>query len=86
MLDEPGRFGLVRRMLFRRRWWRLRWHRAMRWSFLTGWEFQFRTDADADAALRFLCVTPPPWLGMDEADPMPGGGLGAPTLPPDGRH
>ena len=45
-----------------------------------GWAFQFR--ADADAALRFLCVTMPPWPGMDEAEPMPDGGLGEPTLPP----
>ena len=45
-----------------------------------GWAFQFR--ADGDAALRFLCVTMPPWPGMDEAEPMPGGGLGKPTLPP----
>ena len=47
-----------------------------------GWAFQFRADADADAALRFLCVTMPPWPGMDEAEPMPDGGLGEPTLPP----
>lgn len=45
-----------------------------------GWAFQFR--ADADAALRFLCVTMPPWPGMDEAEPMPDGVLGEPTPPP----
>ena len=46
----------------------------------TGWAFQFRADAGAD--LRFLCVTMPPWPGMDEAEPAPQpGGLGAPTLP-----
>ena len=48
----------------------------------TGWAFQFRADADAGAPLRFLCVTMPPWPGMDEAEPAPQpGGLGAPTLP-----
>ena len=50
----------------------------------TGWAFQFRADADSDAPLRFLCVTMPPWPGMDEAESahQPPGGLGAPTLPP----
>ena len=31
----------------------------------TGWAFQFR--AGPDEALRFICVTMPPWPGMDEA-------------------
>ena len=50
----------------------------------TGWAFQFRADADAAAGLRFLCVTMPPWPGMDEAEILPpaSGGLGHPTLPP----
>ena len=50
----------------------------------TGWAFQFRADADAAAGLRFLCVTMPPWPGMDEAEILPpgSGGLGYPTLPP----
>ena len=50
----------------------------------TGWAFQFRADADAAAGLRFLCVTMPPWPGMDEAEILPpaSGGLGIPTLPP----
>ena len=52
----------------------------------TGWELQFQAVADADAALRFLYVTMPPWLGMGETEAMPDGGLGEPTLPPDGRH
>ena len=30
-----------------------------------GWAFQFR--AMPDVALRFICVTMPPWPGMDEA-------------------
>ena len=50
----------------------------------TGWAFQFRADADAAGGLRFLCVTMPPWPGMDEAEILPpaSGGLGHPTLPP----
>ncbi len=48
----------------------------------TGWEFQFR--ADADSHLRFVCVTVPPWPGMDEAVEVPEGGLGEPTLGPPG--
>lgn len=43
-----------------------------------GWDFQF--DADPDGALRFLCVTMPPWPGADEAVPVPDGGLGTPTV------
>jgi mannose-6-phosphate isomerase-like protein (cupin superfamily) len=39
----------------------------------TGWSFQFR--AGADAGLRFLCYTSPPWPGEDEAVPVPDGGL-----------
>ena len=31
----------------------------------TGWAFQFR--ANANETLRFICVTMPPWPGMDEA-------------------
>jgi len=34
---------------------------------------QFR--AGADAGLRFLCYTSPPWPGEDEAVPVPDGGL-----------
>ncbi len=45
-----------------------------------GWGFQFR--ADDGAPLVFLCVTIPPWPGMDEAAPLDAGGLGPPTLPP----
>lgn len=49
----------------------------------TGWAFQFRADADSAAPLCFLCITMPPWPGMDEAEPArQPGGLGAPTLPP----
>ena len=59
----------------------------------TGWAFQFAADgndagdgaADDAAAggLRFICVTMPPWPGMDEAEilPLTSGGLGRPTLP-----
>ena len=59
----------------------------------TGWAFQFAAagydadDGDADDAagaggLRFICVTMPPWPGMDEAEILPSdGGLGRPTLP-----
>jgi len=43
----------------------------------TGWEFQF---AAGDAAeLRFACFTSPPWPGPEEAEPVPQGGLGAPS-------
>ena len=31
----------------------------------TGWAFQFR--ANVTETLRFICVTMPPWPGMDEA-------------------
>ncbi len=44
----------------------------------TGWRFQFR--AAEDAALRFLCVTLPPWPGADEAPPADFGGLGEATV------
>jgi mannose-6-phosphate isomerase-like protein (cupin superfamily) len=44
----------------------------------TGWDFQFR--ALGDTALRFLCVTVPPWPGGHEAIPVDDGGLGEPSL------
>ena len=44
----------------------------------TGWRFQFA--AGADAPLRFLCHTTPPWPGEDEARPAEYGGLGEPTV------
>lgn len=44
----------------------------------TGWAFQFR--AGPDAAFRFLCVTMPPWPGMDEASEVEEGGPWPPTL------
>ena len=44
----------------------------------TGWSFQF--SAATDAALRFLCVTIPPWPGEEEALPLEQGGLGPPTV------
>ena len=44
----------------------------------TGWMFQFT--ADDAGALRFLCVTMPPWPGDDEAQPASAGGLGQPTV------
>ena len=58
----------------------------------TGWAFQFAADGNDDSAgdadagaggLRFICVTMPPWPGMDEAEILPpaSGGLGPPTLP-----
>ena len=56
-----------------------------------GWAFQFAADGSDDSAgdagaggLRFICVTMPPWPGMDEAEvlPLASGGLGHPTLPP----
>ena len=43
-----------------------------------GWSFQF--SAAHDSALRCLCVTIPPWPGEEEAVPVPGGGLGPPTV------
>ena len=59
----------------------------------TGWAFQFAADGNDDSAgdaeagaggLRFICVTMPPWPGMDEAEILPpaSGGLGHPTLSP----
>ena len=59
----------------------------------TGWAFQFAADGNDDSAgdadagaggLRFICVTMPPWPGMDEAEILPpaSGGLGLPTLSP----
>jgi len=39
----------------------------------TGWAFQFQADADAD--LRFLCYTSPPWPGAEEAERVAAGGL-----------
>ena len=59
----------------------------------TGWAFQFAADGNDDGAgdaeagaggLRFICVTMPPWPGMDEAEILPpaSGGLGLPTLSP----
>ena len=44
----------------------------------TGWRFQFA--AGADAPLRFLCHTSPPWPGEDEAPPAGNGGLGEGTV------
>ena len=44
----------------------------------TGWSFQF--SAAPDVALRFLCVTIPPWPGEEEALPVEQGGLGPPTV------
>ena len=44
----------------------------------TGWAFQFR--ATPDVALRFICVTMPPWPGMDEAVAETKGGPWPPTL------
>ena len=54
----------------------------------TGWAFQFAADGNGDSdsagGLRFICVTMPPWPGMDEAEILPpaSGGLGLPTLSP----
>lgn len=42
----------------------------------TGVAFQFAAD---EGELRFLCFTSPPWPGEMEAEPVPAGGLGAPT-------
>ena len=47
-------------------------------SIPTGWSFQF--SAARDAALRFLCVTIPPWPGEGEVVSVPEGGLGPPTV------
>ena len=47
-------------------------------SIPTGWAFQFR--AGEDVGLRFVCVTMPPWPGMDEAIEMEKGGPWPPTL------
>ena len=44
----------------------------------TGWAFQFR--ALPEAGLRFICVTMPPWPGMDEAVEVAEGGPWPPTL------
>jgi mannose-6-phosphate isomerase-like protein (cupin superfamily) len=44
----------------------------------TGWRFQF--GAAPDSALRFLCVTSPPWPGPEEAQPAESGALGEPTV------
>ena len=44
----------------------------------TGWRFQFA--AAADAPLRFLCHTTPPWPGDAEAAPAERGGLGEATV------
>lgn len=44
----------------------------------TGWAFQFR--AGPDEALRFICVTTPPWPGMDEAVEVPDAGPWPATL------
>ena len=43
-----------------------------------GWAFQFR--ALPEAGLRFICVTMPPWPGMDEAVEVAEGGPWPPTL------
>jgi mannose-6-phosphate isomerase-like protein (cupin superfamily) len=48
----------------------------------TGWAFQF---AAADAELRFLCYTSPPWPGDDEAERIEEGGLGPSTFSPTSR-
>ena len=47
-------------------------------SIPIGWAFQFR--AKEEVGLRFICVTMPPWPGMDEAVEMEKGGLWPPTL------
>ena len=46
----------------------------------TGWAFQFR--ASSRMGLRFICITMPPWPGMDEADDVVEGGPWPPTLSP----
>ena len=43
-----------------------------------GWTFQFR--ATESATLRFICVTMPPWPGMDEAIEADEGGRWPPTI------
>jgi mannose-6-phosphate isomerase-like protein (cupin superfamily) len=47
----------------------------------TGWAFQFQ--ASAQAPLRFLCYTSPPWPGDEEAEPVSGGPLVPPPGAPD---
>lgn len=44
----------------------------------TGWRFQF--SASESELLRFLCITMPPWLGAEEAQPADFGGLGPATV------
>ena len=44
----------------------------------TGWAFQFR--AMPGVGLRFICVTMPPWPGMDEAVEVAEGGPWPPSL------
>jgi mannose-6-phosphate isomerase-like protein (cupin superfamily) len=44
----------------------------------TGTPFQFA--AAAQAPLRFLCFTSPPWPGPEEATTVAEGGLGPPTV------
>ena len=44
----------------------------------TGWSFQFA--AGPGVALRFLCVTMPPWPGEDEAEAADFGALGPATV------
>ena len=44
----------------------------------TGWAFQFR--ASDTGALRFICVTMPPWPGLDEAVGVEKGGPWPPTV------
>ena len=44
----------------------------------TGWRFQF--SSSPNEPLRFLCVTIPPWPGLDEAQAAEYGGLGLPTV------
>lgn len=44
----------------------------------TGWAFQFR--GGQNEGLRFICVTMPPWPGMDEAVEIEKGGFWPPTL------
>lgn len=45
-----------------------------------GWRFQFSAAADSADGLRFLCITIPPWPGVDEARPADYGGLGPATV------
>lgn len=44
----------------------------------TTWRFQF--SASEKGALRFLCLTMPPWPGAEEAQPGDVGGLGPATV------